>query len=33
VDDPAASAADLDTLAARDERDWQGERDPFLLYR
>jgi uncharacterized protein YbbC (DUF1343 family) len=33
VDDPAATAAELDALAAHDERQWLGERDPFLLYR
>jgi uncharacterized protein YbbC (DUF1343 family) len=33
VDDPAASAADLDALALRDERDWLAERDRFLKYR
>jgi uncharacterized protein YbbC (DUF1343 family) len=33
VDDPAASAADLDGLAGDDERAWLAEREPFLLYR
>ena len=33
VDDPAATAGDLDALAGADERDWLVERDPFLLYR
>jgi len=33
VDDPAASAGDLEALAARDERDWLEVREPFLLYR
>jgi uncharacterized protein YbbC (DUF1343 family) len=33
VDDPAASPADLEALAARDEARWIEERDPFLLYR
>ncbi|HWT13918.1 MAG TPA: DUF1343 domain-containing protein [Allosphingosinicella sp.] len=32
VDDPAASPADLDALAARDENAWAEERSPFLLY-
>lgn len=32
VDDPAATAADLDSLAAADEATWQAERQPFLLY-
>jgi uncharacterized protein YbbC (DUF1343 family) len=33
VDDPAASAGDLEALAAHDERDWLEVREPFLLYR
>ena len=33
VDDAAATPADLDTLAAVDEADWQAERDAYLLYR
>ena len=33
VDDPAATAADLDALAAPEEVSWAAERDPFLLYR
>jgi uncharacterized protein YbbC (DUF1343 family) len=33
VDDPAASPADLDALAAPDETSWRDEREPFLLYR
>jgi uncharacterized protein YbbC (DUF1343 family) len=32
VDDPAASAADLDALATADEEAWQDERRPFLIY-
>ncbi len=32
VDDPAATAADLETLAAADEASWQAERQPFLIY-
>lgn len=32
VDDPAAGAADLETLAGADEASWQAERQPFLLY-
>jgi len=33
VDDPAASPADLDALAAPDEKSWEEERRAFLLYR
>ena len=33
VDDPAASAADLEALAAPDEKAWREEREAFLLYR
>jgi uncharacterized protein YbbC (DUF1343 family) len=33
VDDPAATAADLDALAAPDEAAWCEERDAVLLYR
>ena len=33
VDDPAASAADLDDLAKADESSWAEEREPLLLYR
>ncbi|MBM4197515.1 MAG: DUF1343 domain-containing protein [Gammaproteobacteria bacterium] len=32
VDDPAATAADLDALAGADERAWLEARRPFLLY-
>ena len=32
VDDPAATAGDLDRLAAADESSWQAERQPFLIY-
>jgi uncharacterized protein YbbC (DUF1343 family) len=32
VDDPAATPADLDMLAGRDERDWDQARGDFLLY-
>ena len=32
VDDPAASAADLDTLARVDEDAWRAEREALLLY-
>jgi uncharacterized protein YbbC (DUF1343 family) len=32
VDDPAATPADLEALAAADEAAWQRERQPFLLY-
>jgi hypothetical protein len=33
VDDPGAKAADLEALAAPDERSWREERKEFLLYR
>jgi len=33
VDDPAATPADLDALAAPDERAWREERADLLLYR
>jgi uncharacterized protein YbbC (DUF1343 family) len=33
VDDPSATPADLDKLAARDEAAWQEQRDDILLYR
>jgi len=33
VDDPAAMPADLDTLAAADEKSWREERESVLLYR
>jgi uncharacterized protein YbbC (DUF1343 family) len=33
VDDPSAAPADLDALAAADERAWLAEREPLLLYR
>jgi uncharacterized protein YbbC (DUF1343 family) len=33
VDDPAATPADLDALAAADETSWQSERESVLLYR
>jgi uncharacterized protein YbbC (DUF1343 family) len=32
VDDPAAQAGDLDALAIPDEKAWEEERRPFLLY-
>jgi uncharacterized protein YbbC (DUF1343 family) len=32
VDDAAATAADLDALAAQDEADWRAERESVLLY-
>jgi len=32
VDDPHATPADLEALAAADEADWQGERQSVLLY-
>jgi uncharacterized protein YbbC (DUF1343 family) len=32
VDDRAATPADLDTLALRDEASWRDERAPYLLY-
>jgi uncharacterized protein YbbC (DUF1343 family) len=33
VDDPSATPADLDALASKDERDWESERDSYLIYR
>ena len=33
VDDPAASPADLDALARKDEAAWRDERESFLVYR
>ena len=33
VDDPAATPADLDALARRDEREWEEERAELMLYR
>jgi hypothetical protein len=33
VDDPAATPADLDKLAAKDEAAWAEERADLLLYR
>ena len=33
VDDPSATAADLDALAAPDEKAWAAEREAVLLYR
>ena len=32
VDDASASVADLEAAASKDERDWEQERAPFLLY-
>jgi hypothetical protein len=32
VDDPHATAADLDALTAADEADWRAERQSLLLY-
>ena len=32
VDDPEATPGDLDTLTTRDERAWEEERKPYLLY-
>ena len=32
VDDPHATPADLETLAAADEAEWQAQRAPLLLY-
>ncbi len=32
VDDPSASAADLETIAAPDEAGWRAEREAVLLY-
>ena len=33
VDDPAATPADLDQIAARDESAWEEQRNDILLYR
>ncbi len=33
VDDPAATPADLEAAATKDESEWMREREPFLLYR
>jgi uncharacterized protein YbbC (DUF1343 family) len=33
VDDPAATAADLDSIAAADEKAWQVEREGVMIYR
>ncbi len=33
IDDPAATPADLDGMAARDEADWRAEREGVLIYR
>lgn len=32
VDDPSAAPGDLDALAAPDEREWEAERQPHLIY-
>jgi hypothetical protein len=32
VDDAAATPADLDALASTDEREWEEERQGFLIY-
>ena len=32
VDDASATVADLEAAASKDERDWEQERAPFLLY-
>ena len=32
VDDPGAAPGDLDALTIPDERSWEEERQPFLLY-
>ena len=32
VDNPSASSCDLECLAKEDERTWEEERQPFLLY-
>jgi uncharacterized protein YbbC (DUF1343 family) len=32
VDEPSAAVADLEAAASQDERDWQQERAPFLIY-
>ena len=33
VDDPAATPADLDAMAQKDEAAWRDSRQSFLLYR
>ena len=33
IDDPVATPADLDGMAARDEADWRAEREGVLIYR
>jgi uncharacterized protein YbbC (DUF1343 family) len=33
VDDAGSKPADLDALASKDERDWENERDSYLIYR
>jgi uncharacterized protein YbbC (DUF1343 family) len=33
VDDTGATPGDLDVLAARDEKAWLAEREPFLIYK
>jgi uncharacterized protein YbbC (DUF1343 family) len=33
VDDPAATAADLDSIAAADEKAWRAEREGVMIYR
>ena len=33
VDDPAATPADLDTIATADEKDWLAEREGVMIYR
>jgi uncharacterized protein YbbC (DUF1343 family) len=33
VDDASSKPADLEALAAKDERDWENERDSYLIYR
>ena len=33
VDDPAATATDLDAIAAADEKSWQAEREGVMIYR
>jgi hypothetical protein len=32
VDDPDAAPGDLDALSVPDERAWEGERRPYLIY-
>jgi hypothetical protein len=32
VDDADAAPSDLDTITIPDERDWEEQRKPFLLY-